>query len=166
MKKKFLILSCLFSTLISCKNNSDEQDRKSTKKRLIETADSVFKSKSISKNNKIISDEPKGNNINNSSKTLFFSDGIGKYQIEIENTKITIVYQYDNYEKMKPEYAQLINKKIVVPKNRVSYQGQKTDEIYKIEGGKLCVYNPESDMYDYYDFQRSKSSCDLSLHFN
>jgi uncharacterized protein YehS (DUF1456 family) len=67
---------------------------------------------------------------------------------------------------MKPEYAQLINNKIVVPKDRVSYDGQKTDEIYKIERGQLRVYNPESDMYDHYDFQPSKSSCELSLYYN
>lgn len=166
MKSNIFILACIFIILISCTNNSKEQDRKATEKRMIEIADSVFESKSNSKNIKIISEVSNGNNINNSSNTLFFSDGSGKYQIDINKSKITIIYQYNNYEKMQPEYAQLVNKKIVVPKDRVVFEGQRADEIYKIEGNKLCVYNPESDMYDYYDFQPSKSSCGLSIYFN
>ncbi len=166
MKSNIFILTCIFITLISCTNNSKEHDRKANEKRMIEIADSVFESKSNSKNIKIISDVSNGNNINNNSNTLFFSDGSGKYQIDINKSKITIIYQYNNYEKMQPEYAQLINKKIVVPKDRVSFDGQKTDEVYKVERGQLCVYNPESDMYDCYDFQPSKSSCDLSFYFN
>lgn len=166
MKINIIILSCVLTTLISCTNNSKEQDRKATEKRMIEIADSVFESKSNSKNIKNISDVSNGNNINNSSNTLFFSDGMGKYQIEIKNTKITIIYQYVNYEKLKPEYAQLINKKIVVPKYRASYSGLKVDEIYKIDGTELGVYNPESGEYDFYAFQPNKSSCDLNLYFN
>ena len=140
MKINILALLCVFITLISCTNNSKEQDRKATEKRMIEIADSVFESKSNSKNIKIISEVSNVNNINNSSNTLFFSDGSGKYQIDINKSKITIIYQYNNYEKMQPEYAQLINKKIVVPKDRVVFEGQRADEIYKIEGNKLCVY--------------------------
>lgn len=165
MKINILILSCVFITLISCTNNSKEQVRKANEKRMIEIADSVFESKSISKNSKIISEITK-DNINNTSNTLLFSDGMGNYQFDINNSKITIIYQYNNYEKMQPEYAKLINKKIVVPKDRLVFEGQRADEIYKIEGNKLCVYNPESDMYDCYDFQPSKSSCDLSIYFN
>ena len=166
MKINILILLCVFITLISCTNNSKVFDRKVTEKRMIEIADSVFESKSNLTNNKINSNVPLGNNINNTSNTLFFSDGMGNYQFDINNSKITIIYQYNNYEKMQPEYAKLINKKIVVPKDRVVFEGQRADEIYKIEGNKLCVYNPESDMYDCYDFQPSKSSCDLSIYFN
>ncbi len=166
MKKIILILSCVFITLISCTNNGKEQYRKATEKRMIEIADSVFESKTNLKNSKIISNKHNDNNINNSSNTLFFSDGMGKYQIEIENSKITIIYQYMNNEKLTPEYAQLINKKIVVPKYRASYSGLKVDEIYKIDRTELGVYNPESGEYDYYAFQLSKSSCDLNLYFN
>lgn len=166
MKKNILILSSFFLTFISCTNNHKSFDKKANEKRMIEIADSVFQSKSNLTNNNIISNVSVDTNVNDSSNTLFFSDGMGKYQIDIKNTKITIIYQYASYEKMKPEYAQLINNKIVVPKDRVSFDGQKTDEVYKIERGQLCVYNPESDMYDYYDFQPGKSSCDLSLYFN
>ena len=165
MKINILTLWSVFITLLSCTNNK-EQDKKAYEKRMIEIADSVYESKSNLKNSKSTTDvSEEGSSIKNSPNTLFFSDGSGKYQIEINDSKITIIYQYMNYEKMKPDYAQLINKKIVVPKDRISYEGQKTDEIYKIEGNKLCVYNPESDLYDYYDFQPSNSTCKLNLYF-
>lgn len=165
MKINILTLLSVFITLFSCTKNK-EQDKKASEKRRIEITDSVYESKSNSKNSKSTTDvSEEGSSIKNSLNTLFFSDGSVKYQIEINNSKITIIYQYMNYEKMKPEYAQLINKRIVVPKDRISYDGQKTDEIYKIEGRKLCVYNPETDLYDYYDFQPNKSSCSLNLLF-
>lgn len=165
MKINILTLLSVFITLLSCTNNK-EQDKKAIEKRMIEIADSVYESKSNLKNSESTSDvSEEGSSIKNTSNTLIFSDGSGKYQIEINNSKITIIYQYLNYEKMKPDYAQLINKKIVVPKDRISYEGQKTNEVYKIEGKKLCVYNPESDLYDYYDFQPNKSTCALNLYF-
>ena len=113
MKINILTLLSVFITLLSCTNNK-EQDKKAIEKRMIEIADSVYESKSNLKNSESTSDvSEEGSSIKNTSNTLIFSDGSGKYQIEINNSKITIIYQYLNYEKMKPDYAQLINKKIM-----------------------------------------------------
>jgi len=97
--------------------------------------------------------------------TLFFTDGSGKYKLIINGAELKIIYQYLEDEEMKPELASLKNKKIIVPNNRTSYEGQKTDDVYKIVRTKLCVYNPEEDLDNCYEFIRKKSTADLESFF-
>jgi hypothetical protein len=94
-------------------------------------------------------------------EVLRFTNGSGKYELIISDKDVKIVYQYMNYDKMDPEKATLKNKKILVSKNMLAFEGQKIDEVYKIIGKELCVYNPENDQYDCYQFDRNVSTCDL-----
>ncbi len=97
--------------------------------------------------------------------TLFFSDGSGNYELIVNGSKVKIIYQYLDYEKMDPELATLKNKKIIVPMNRIAYEGQSTADVFKIADNKLCVYNPESDGHDCYEFKRNKSTASLGSFF-
>jgi hypothetical protein len=92
------------------------------------------------------------------NKTLVFSDGSAVYSIEVKGLNAKINYTYSTYKST--EVANLINNKI-----NVSIDGQSADNIYIIEGNKLGVYNPENDLYDYYDFDRKNSNCDLKSIF-
>ncbi len=95
--------------------------------------------------------------------TLFFTDGSGIYKLIINGAELKIIYQYLEYAET--AFATIKNKKIIVPSNRTSYEGQKTDDVYKIVKTKLCVYNPESDDDDCYEFVRNKSTTDLESFF-
>ena len=94
-------------------------------------------------------------------EVLRFTDGNGKYELIISDNDVKIVYQFMNYDRMELEKATLKNKKILVSKNMLAFEGQKVDEVYKIIGKELCVYNPENDGYDCYQFDRDASTCDL-----
>ncbi len=98
-------------------------------------------------------------------QSLIFTDGNGKYELIINETKIKIIYQYLENEKMEPEIATLSNGKIIVGKNKLAFEKQKVDDVYKIKGNFLCVYNPESDTDDCYEFKRDQSSCNLNKFF-
>jgi uncharacterized protein (TIGR02145 family) len=98
-------------------------------------------------------------------KTLFFEQQVGRYEnqtaiykLTFKGNKIEIIYKYLDYDEMKPEYAELINGKIVVPENHLSYDGQKRDEVITLKGNELCIYNPEGDGFDCYSFIRTKST--------
>jgi hypothetical protein len=142
-----VILVSITSLMISC-NNSAPKDKNS-----IDTASKILQPP-VEEVKKPIT-----------SQTLFFSDGDGKYELTITGTEIKIVYQYLSYEKMDAEYATLSNNKIIVPKKRLAFDGQKNDDVFKIEGNQLCVYNPETDLHDCYEFKRNKSSADLKDFF-
>jgi len=65
-----------------------------------------------------------------------------------------------------PEHAILQENKIIVPKNRVDgLEGLGRDAVYKIINNQLCVYNPENDLDDCYQFMREKSTSDLKNFF-
>lgn len=72
MKINILILSYFFLTLISCTNNSKVHDRKTSEKRMIEIADSVFEAKNKSSINDITKSS---NNLPKVSAYLIFDDG-------------------------------------------------------------------------------------------
>jgi hypothetical protein len=95
--------------------------------------------------------------------SLFFTDGYAKYKFIIKDIKLKIIYQYSDFEDF--EFATLKNKKIIVPLNRLPYEGMKADEIFKIVKNKLCVFNPENDAYDSFDFIRNKSTANLESFF-
>jgi hypothetical protein len=102
----------------------------------------------------------------NTSHILFFSDGYGKYQLTIKGSDIKIDYQYAEYVAIDPEHAILQENKIIVPKNRVDgLEGLGRDAVYKIINNQLCVYNPENDLDDCYQFMREKSTSDLKNFF-
>ncbi len=107
----------------------------------------------------VLNDKP------NVIQSLFFTDGNGKYELIINGTKIKIIYQYLENEKMEPEIATLSNGKIIVGKTRLAFDGQKVDDVYKIRDNQLCVYNPETDSNDCYEFNRDLSNCNLDKFF-
>lgn len=105
MKINIIILSCVLITLISCTNNSKEQDRKATEKRMIEIADSVFESKNKSSLKDIIKSS------NNSAKVsayLIFEDGTisndilkdSKYMRDSTHSEVDRVVE-NNFNKIK-----------------------------------------------------------------
>lgn len=119
--------------------------------------DNFLKIKKILTYNK--SDVSKVNEIKKeANKILVFSDGIAVYSIEKKGLNAKINYTYSTYKST--EVANLINNKI-----NVTIDGQRADYIYVIEGNNLGVYNPENDLYDYYEFDRKKSNCDLKSIF-
>ncbi len=93
------------------------------------------------------------------------NDGANTPENTTSTTKTEIIYQFLEYQKMEPEIASLSNGKIVVGKNRLAFDGQKVDDVYKIRDNKLCVYNPETDSDDCYEFKRDLSTCNLESFF-
>ena len=105
------------------------------------------------------SDVSKVNEIKKEANNVYvFSDGTAVYSIEKKGLNAKINYTYSTYKST--EVADLINNKI-----NVTIDGQRADYIYVIEGNNLGVYNPENDLYDYYEFDRKKSNCDLKSIF-
>lgn len=102
---------------------------------------------------------------NQEEKTLIFEQQVGidenqisTYKLIFKGINVEIIYKYLDYDEMKPEHAKLINRKIVV-------DGQ-TDEVYKLNSNELCVYNPETDNFECYEFNRSKSTHEIDVVIN
>lgn len=88
---------------------------------------------------------------------LYFVDGDRSYQLSKLGNKIKIVFKSEGYSDT--ESAEIVNGKIKGPVSREEFAGQ---ELYKIKGERLNVYNPESGDYDSYSLEMTKSSCTVN----
>jgi hypothetical protein len=93
-------------------------------------------------------------------KTIVFIQKFGpypnqfaQYRLVSEKNKVQVFYKYSDNKEMLIDNCEIRNNKLISLDNNGEYQ---------IEEDVLCVYNPETDGYDCYDFEASKSTSTIT----
>lgn len=98
------------------------------------------------------------NSNNESTKILFFGDNYSSYRLEFNGKNVKLIYTYQKYNPI-IYHGYFVDGEIIVDGCNYCYKFENTAECDECQvRWELCVYNPETDGYDCYSYDNSKSN--------